>query len=57
MNDNCIPGQLNLCNELEAKSIKFVLRATRYVLKLSYYLYCFSRSDMDEQFSNFATEV
>ena len=25
------PGQLNLCNELEAKSIKFVLLTTRYV--------------------------
>ena len=24
-------GQLNLCNEVEAKSIKFVLLATRYV--------------------------
>ena len=28
---DCIPGQLNLCNELEAKSIKFVL-TTRYVV-------------------------
>ena len=36
-------GQLNLCNEVEAKSIKFVLLATRYVNCLNY-LCCFSRS-------------
>ena len=37
---NSVPGQLNLCNELEAKSIKFVLLATRYVNCLNY-LCCF----------------
>ena len=45
-----------LCNELEAKSIKFVLLPTKYV-KCLIYLCCFSRSPIDEQFSNFATEV
>ena len=50
------PGQLNLCNELEAKSIKFLLLTTRYVNCLNY-LCCFSWSHIDEQFSNFATEV
>ena len=55
---NCLSGQLNLCNELEAKSMKFVLLATRirYVSCLNY-LCCFSRSHIDERFSNFATEV
>ena len=43
-------------NKLEAKSIKFVLLTTRYVNCLNY-LCCFSRSHIDEQFSNFATEV
>ena len=50
------PGQLNCCNELEAKSIRFVLLATRYVECLNY-LCCFSQSHINEQFSNFATEV
>ena len=58
LNDDCLSGQLNLCNELEAKSMKFVLLATRirYVSCLNY-LCCFSRSHIDERFSNFATEV
>ena len=52
------PGQLNLCNELEANynSIKFVLLAKRYVNCLNH-LCCFSQSHIDERFSNFATEV
>ena len=56
LNGNCVPGQLNVCNELEDKSIKFVLLRTRYAKCLNY-LCCFSRSHIDEQFSNFATEV
>ena len=56
LNDDCVPGQLNLCSELEAKLIKFLLLAMRYVNCLNF-LCCFSWSHIDEQFSNFATEV
>ena len=41
---------------VEAKSIKFVVLTRRYVNCLNY-LCCFSRSHINEQFSNFATEV
>ena len=40
-------GQLNLCNELAAKSIKFVLLTTRFVNCLNY-LCCFSPSYINE---------
>ena len=47
-----VSGQLNLCNELEDKSLKFVTLAMRYVSCLNY-LCCFSRSHIDEQFLSY----
>ena len=43
MNDDCVPGQLNLCYEIEAKWIKFVLLAPTHVDCLNY-LSCFNVS-------------